>query len=117
MDLTNVHMSNPLVHAFFVGRALAEAVGEEVENAMTHALSDLGRFDAEQRERLRNFTERVLERAHQAEAEAMQNRSGGSTSGSSYTAQSADLQAMIDELRAEIAQLRAALQQYRSRSL
>lgn len=108
-------MSNPLVHAFFLGRAFAEAVSEEVEVAVTHSLSDLGKFDAEQRERLRQFVERVSNKANAAEAEAT---TGGYTTGSNSTgatvSEPADLQATIDELRAEIAQLRSALQQYRS---
>ena len=52
-------MSNPMVHAFFIGRALAAAIGERVEHLMTDSLSALGRFDAEQRENLRQFTEEV----------------------------------------------------------
>ena len=110
-------MSNPRVHAFFLGRAFAEAVSEEVEAAVTHSLSDLGRFDAEQRERLRQFVERVRNKANAAEAEAT--TSDYAPSGNSVgmpTAGSTDLQATIDELRAEIAQLRSALQQYRSQS-
>jgi hypothetical protein len=106
-------MSNPLVHAFFVGRAIAEAVSEQVESGVTNALSELGKFDAEQRERLRLFTEEVRVRAQRAEEMAMQGRTSGT---SAYTpAASNDLQATIDDLRAETAQLRAELQRYRSR--
>ncbi|MBD2465998.1 hypothetical protein H6G89_33985 [Oscillatoria sp. FACHB-1407] len=106
-------MSNPLVHAFFVGRAFAEAVGEQLEASLTNALSDLGKFDAEQRENLRQFMEQVLERANREEALALQNRTGSSYESSN---KQEDLQAMIDELRAETAQLRAELQLYRNRS-
>lgn len=107
-------MSNPLVHAFFVGRAFAEAIGEQIEGTVTNALSELGKFDAEQRDRLRQFTEQVLERANRAEEMATQGRS----TSTGYTATPAtDLQATIDDLRAEIAQLRAELQQYRNRSV
>ena len=53
-------MSSPLVHAFFVGRALAESLYEQAEHALTDALSELGKFDAEQRERLRTFTDQVI---------------------------------------------------------
>jgi polyhydroxyalkanoate synthesis regulator phasin len=108
-------MSNPLVHAFFVGRAVAELLNEQLENALTDALSELGKFDAEQRERLRQFTQQVIERANR-EAET-------TTLGRTTTAivpqgsQPVDLQAMIDELRAEIALLRAELQRYRSSSV
>jgi siroheme synthase (precorrin-2 oxidase/ferrochelatase) len=106
-------MSNPLVHAFFVGRALAEAIGEQVENTVTGALGDLGKFDAEQRERLRQFTNQVLERASREEELAMQNQAAtGSTA--STGAKSEDLQAVIDDLRAETAQLRTELQRYRN---
>ncbi len=106
-------MSNPLVHAFFVGRALAEAIGEQVENAVTNTLSELGKFDAEQRERLRQFTTQVLERAQREAELSMQGRSSSSGPAAS---QPEDLQAMIDDLRAETAQLRAELQRYRNRS-
>lgn len=108
-------MSNPLVHAFFVGRAFAEALYEQVEHNLTNALSDLGKFDAEQRERLRQFTEQVLERASREEEEAMRGRT--TTTIVRAGSQPADLQATIDELRAEIAQLRSELQRYRSRSV
>jgi len=104
-------MSNPLVHAFFVGRALAEALYEQAEHTLTDTLSELGKFDAEQRDRLRQFTEDVLQRAERAEAEAMEGRS---VDGSSAPGEAADLQTMLDELRAEIAQLRAELKRYRS---
>ena len=43
-------MSNPLVQAFFVGRAIAEVINERVEVALTDALSELGKFDAEAKE-------------------------------------------------------------------
>jgi polyhydroxyalkanoate synthesis regulator phasin len=108
-------MSNPLIHAFFLGRAAAEILSEKLENALTDTLSELGKFDAEAREQLRQFTEQVMERANR-EAET-------TTLGRTTTAivpqgsQPADLQAMIDELRAEIALLRAELQRYRSNSV
>jgi hypothetical protein len=106
--------NNSLVHAFFIGRAIAEAIGEQVESNVTNALSELGKFDAEQRERLRVFTEEVMARAQRAEEMSMQGRSG-STGGSSPSASGgSDLQATIDDLRAETAQLRAELQRYRS---
>jgi polyhydroxyalkanoate synthesis regulator phasin len=107
-------MSNPLVHAFFVGRAFAEALGEQLENAVTDTLSELGKFDAEQRERLRQFTEQVIDRANREEEAAMQGRTTSALV--RRGSQPEDLQATIDELRAEVAQLRAELQRYRSRS-
>ncbi|NJP11394.1 MAG: hypothetical protein HC866_19530 [Leptolyngbyaceae cyanobacterium RU_5_1] len=106
-------MSNPIVHAFFVGRALAETLYEQAESALTDALSEFGKFDAEQRERLRQFTDRVIERANREE-EAAQGQTTVTTVHSEF--QAADLQAVIDELRAEIARLRSELKQYRSRA-
>lgn len=107
-------MTNPLVQAFFVGRSVADTLNEQLENALTDALSELGKFDAEQRERLRQFTEKVMERAdREAEnARVAQTTTAIVTQGS----QSVDLQAMIDELRAEIALLRSELQRHRSNS-
>lgn len=106
-----------MVRAFFVGRALAETVGEQVERTVTDALSSLGQFDAEQRDTLRQFAEEVLARAAQEEASALENRPQGTGDGESSPQGEAapeDLQATIDTLRAEIAQVRAALQQYRA---
>jgi uncharacterized membrane protein YccC len=101
-------MSTPsMLEAFFVGRALANALSEQVEHLVTDGLSQLGRFDAEQRENLRKFAEDVFERARQAEAQ-MSHLDASTTDTSSE-----DLQETIDNLRAEIAQVRASLQQYR----
>lgn len=104
-------MSNPLLQAFFVGRAAAEVINERLEVAVTDALSDLGKFDAEAREQLRQFTAEVLERANRAADAANSGQSSDSSS------DSVDLQATIDELRAEIALLRNELQRYRSNSV
>lgn len=105
-------MSDRLVHAFFLGRAVAEALNEQLEQSLTNALSELGKFDAEQRERWRQFTQEVSERANRAEETAMLGRT--TTAIVPLGSQSEDLQATIDELRAEIAQLRAELQRYRT---
>ncbi|MEA5583311.1 hypothetical protein VB620_18440 [Nodularia harveyana UHCC-0300] len=104
-------MSNPLLQAFFVGRAVAEVINERLEVAVTDALSDFGKFDAEAREQVRQFTEEVLERANRAAEGAGSGQSPASGS------DSMDLQATIDELRAEIALLRNELQRYRSNSV
>ena len=114
-------MNNPMLQAFFVGRALAAAVSEKAGHLVSDSLSQLGKFDAEQRENFRQFTEEVMARAEQERAAAA---SGGETavSQSSATATSdtasgtEDLQATIDNLRAEIAQARAAIQQHRQQS-
>lgn len=100
---------NPMVHAFFVGRAVAQGIGEQLEKAATDALSEFGKFDAEQRERFRDFTEQVLQRAEREQSQTIVTApapSGGS-------APETDLQEVIDTLRAEMAELRAKLQQYR----
>lgn len=88
---------------------------EVAENALTDALSELGRFDAEQREHLRQFTSQVVEQADHEEELAVQGRTTSAIVPTST--QPADLQATIDELRAEIAHLRSELQVYRSRSV
>ncbi|MCW6038267.1 hypothetical protein K4A83_18595 [Spirulina subsalsa FACHB-351] len=102
-------MSNPVTHAFFVGRAFAEVLSEKVEDKLTNALSELGKFDAEQRENLRKFTEEVTARAERELAKVSQNGGVAAPSGNG----TADVQETIDNLRAEIASLRAAIAAYR----
>jgi polyhydroxyalkanoate synthesis regulator phasin len=97
-------MSNPLTRAFFIGRATAEAIIEQLEDTLTDALSAFGKFDAEQREKLRTFTEIVIEKADQAVGETV----------TKPPTQDVDLQEVIDKLRAEVANLRAELQEYRN---
>jgi|SRR4028119_1934450 hypothetical protein len=108
-------MNNHVIHAFFVGRALAQAINEQVEEALTNALSELGKFDAEQRERLREFTQQVMERAEREAEAAVVGRT--TTAIVPHGSQPLDLQVTIDELRAEVARLRAELQRYRSSSV
>lgn len=108
-------MSDPLVRAFFVGRALAEALGEQLAYTLTDAISALGKFDAEQRERWRDFAEQVIARADQAQSSATEETTPTTVAPNS-TQKSDDLQEIVDKLRAETAQLRAELQRYRSRS-
>lgn len=110
-------MSNPLVHAFFVGRALAETLYEQAEHSLADGMSELGKLDAELRENLRQFTNEVIERANQAEAAAMADRDASATGTTSGDMGTADLQTMIDELRAEVAHLRTALKQYRETAI
>lgn len=107
-------MSKSPLHAFFLGRAIAEGIYERLEHLMTNALSELGKFDAEQRETMRQFTDKVLERAElDAQTEKIRDDSG---SFASIDNQPKDLQALIDDLRAEVAQVRAELKKYRSGS-
>ncbi len=108
-------MSNPVIHAFFLGRAIAEVVSEKLEDAFTNALSDLGKFDAEQRENLRQFVEEVQTRADRSMERGIYNESGSPYSGNRESSE--DLQEVIDELRAEIARLRSELKIYRNQSV
>ena len=107
-----------MLQAFFVGRALAAAVSERAEHLMSDGLSKLGKFDAEQREYFRQFTEEVMTRAEQERAAAGAQTTSATNGVASPTAapDSEDLQATIDNLRAEIAQVRASIQQYRQDS-
>lgn len=104
-------MTNPLVQAFLVGRAVAEVAGERLEHTLTDALSELGKFDAEAREHLRSFTQEVMERAERAGDTV---GSGGTTNAGQTGSGSMDVQATVDDLRAEIATLRTELQRYRT---
>ncbi|MEL6494934.1 MAG: DUF6825 family protein [Cyanobacteria bacterium J06623_7] len=120
---------NPVTNAFFFGRALAEVMGEKLEESFTNAMSDLGKFDAEQRENLRQFMEEVQLRAERTSGSTVYPTSSTPTSSSSSSSNGAatsrsinidtsstnsdDLQRMLDQLRAEIAILRAELKKYR----
>ena len=108
-------MTNPLINAFFLGRATAEVLAEELEHGLTNVMSNVGKFDAEQRERLREFTQQVMTRAEASASSATQTHNSGSPSSPAGAANHSDVQEIIDELRAEIAQLRAALQDYRQK--
>jgi uncharacterized small protein (DUF1192 family) len=93
--------------SFFIGRALAQAINDKFSETLTIGLSELGKFDAEQREKLKAFTQEVLARAE---------RETGNGHNSASSAATPDLQETIDDLRAEIARLRAELQRYRNKS-
>ena len=111
-------MSDPLVRAFFIGRAVAETISEQVESAVTQTLSNIGQFDAERRENARQFANQVVERANREEEVAMRDRdASASDDGATVdiaSVSTSDLQATIDGVRAEIAHLRTELQQYRN---
>ncbi len=94
-------MTNPVTHAFFVGRATAEALTEKLEDSLTDLLSAIAKFDAQQRQNLREFVEVVLAKAREQ-------------SGTPETTE--DIQELIDNLRAEVAQLKAELQKYRNQN-
>lgn len=109
-----------MLQAFFVGRALAAAVSERAGHVVSDGLSQLGKFDAEQREKLRQFTDEVMARAEQDRIATEANGDGfvsspnaGTSTSPGAAADTEDLQATIDNLRAEIAQARAAIQQHK----
>ncbi|AMW30423.1 MULTISPECIES: DUF6825 family protein [Oscillatoriales] len=106
-------MSKPSVHSFFVGRALAEGLYEQIENILSNGLSELGKFDAEQREKLRDFTNQVIQKA---DSEAEKQGINQMADNSGFGSESVDLQETIDDLRAEIAQMRSELQRYRNQA-
>ncbi len=118
---------NPVTNAFFFGRALAEVMSEKLEESFTSAMSDLGKFDAEQRENLRQLMEEVQLRAERAAGSTGSTpypRSNSTQNNSSKVANTInidtssnnpdDLQIMLDQLRAEIATLRSELKKYRN---
>ncbi|MFP4135165.1 MAG: DUF6825 family protein [Halothece sp.] len=110
-------MSNPALHAFYVGRAFAEVLGERLEDTVTNTLSELGQLEAKQQEAMREFVEEVMARAENQEGQtpASTESSSSSTSTSQATQRSPeDVQAMIDELRASIASLRTELNAYKN---
>ena len=108
-----------MLQAFFVGRALAAAISERAEHLLSDGLSQLSQFDAQQRENLRQFTEEVMARAEQEQAQAGVSKADPARARSVHGTtppDTGDLQATIDDLRAEVAQVRAEIQQYRQAS-
>ena len=118
-------MSNPVVDAFFLGRAFAEVLSEKLEDAYSQTMNELGKFDAEQREHLRQFIEEVQARAQQSSRNTGTATTTVTTSSSpsdmtnndynfNSVSNPSDLQEMLDQLRAEIASLRSELKKYRN---
>jgi predicted outer membrane protein len=93
-------MSNPVSQAFFIGRATATALTEKLEDTLTDLLSAVAKFDAQQRQNLRDFVQVVQAKADQERGKSQ--------------ATHADMQEVIDNLRAEVAHLRSELQKYRN---
>lgn len=104
------------MRVFFLGRAVAEVLSETAEKALTEVLSELGKFDAEQRVNIQSFVDQVNQRAESAMRNDSVSGSGASPNGGYGGSSSVDrdLQATIDDLRAEIAQVRTELQRYRA---
>lgn len=104
-------MNKSVIQAFFLGKALAETISEKLEDALSNTLSELGKFDAEQRENLRQFTTEVMAKAEREWLnQVLVTNSGDSDSPE-------DLQETIDELRADIARLRADLKSYSNQTM
>ncbi len=104
-------MSNPVLQAFFYGRAFAEVLKEKVEDSLTDILSNVGKFDAESNQWFREFSREVQMRAEQESRQAEAGRKPVTISIDDD--EPTDLQETIDDLRAEIASLKAELKQYR----
>ncbi|XP_015892283.3 uncharacterized protein At4g13200, chloroplastic [Ziziphus jujuba] len=62
--------SRSVLDAFFLGKALAEALNERVESAVGELLSTIGRLQSEQQKQVLDFQEEVLERAKRAKEKA-----------------------------------------------
>jgi polyhydroxyalkanoate synthesis regulator phasin len=102
-------MTKPVLNSFFLGRALAESLNDKLGETLTYTLSELGKINAEQGEKLRQFTQEVIDRAARETTSA----GGNTTTTVSATGQTVDVQETIDDLRAEIARLRAEIQNHR----
>ncbi|KAL3645080.1 hypothetical protein CASFOL_010260 [Castilleja foliolosa] len=62
--------SKTILDAFFLGKAVAEALNERVESAVGEFLSTIGRLQAEQQKQVQEFQEEVLEKARRAKEQA-----------------------------------------------
>ncbi|KAJ0052043.1 hypothetical protein Pint_01577 [Pistacia integerrima] len=62
--------SRNILDAFFLGKAVAEAVNERVESAVGEFFSTIGRLQAEQQKQVQEFQEDVFERAKKAKEKA-----------------------------------------------
>ncbi|XP_021273939.1 uncharacterized protein At4g13200, chloroplastic isoform X2 [Herrania umbratica] len=58
--------SRNVLDAFFLGKALAEALNERIESTIGEFLGAVGRLQAEQQKQVLDFQEEVLERAKRA---------------------------------------------------
>ncbi|NEP44096.1 MAG: hypothetical protein F6K35_34670, partial [Okeania sp. SIO2H7] len=102
--------------AFFLGRAVAEGIYEQLGKLFSEVITEISKFDAEQREKLRQFSEKVLEHADREAAREIEEGQNYSNAPATST-QPKDLQAIIDELRAEVAKTLSELRKYRSNSV
>ncbi|KAG5054463.1 hypothetical protein AAZX31_03G072300 [Glycine max] len=59
-----------ILDAFFLGKAVAEALNERIESTVGEILSTVGRLQAEQQKQVQDFQEEVLERAKKSKENA-----------------------------------------------
>ncbi|KAI3915627.1 hypothetical protein MKX01_015452 [Papaver californicum] len=62
--------SKSVLDAFFLGKALAEAINERIESTVGELLSTVGRLQAQQQKQVQDFQEEVLERAKNSKEKA-----------------------------------------------
>ncbi|XP_021767480.1 uncharacterized protein At4g13200, chloroplastic-like [Chenopodium quinoa] len=62
--------SKTVLDAFFLGKALGEALTERIESTVGEILSTVGRLQAEQQKQVQEFQDDVLERAKRAKEKA-----------------------------------------------
>ncbi|THG13835.1 hypothetical protein TEA_014313 [Camellia sinensis var. sinensis] len=62
--------SRSVLDAFFLGKALAEALNERIESTVGEFLSTIGRLQAEQQKQVQDFQEDVFERAKREKEKA-----------------------------------------------
>ncbi|KAG2712029.1 hypothetical protein I3760_04G105600 [Carya illinoinensis] len=62
--------SRSILDAFFLGKAVAEALNERIESTVGEFLSSIGRLQAEQQKQVLDFQDEVLERAKRAKEKA-----------------------------------------------
>ena len=102
-------MSNPINEVYSIGKAITEVVGEKIEDNLTNVLSDLGKFDAETKEKFQELTQEIKARAEI-------NKQNSNINSDTITVKAdvtVDTQELLDELRHEIARLKAQLTSYR----
>ncbi|XP_027336515.1 uncharacterized protein At4g13200, chloroplastic [Abrus precatorius] len=62
--------SRSILDAFFLGKAVAEALNERIESTVGEFLGAVGRLQAEQQKQVQDFQDEVLERAKKAKEKA-----------------------------------------------
>ena len=102
--------SNPLIQTLNLGKAFSKMLSEKLEESVTEILSEWGKFEAEQKEKIRQFSEEISERVKQ---EANNSKNNINASSDNFN-EIEDLQENLDQLRLEIARLRAELKNHRS---